>query len=309
MSFPTLATLTLSKVPSRKSLLFELAVRKLKHAKVDLQNIFLPKRQFRLDRVFINEAKYRAFQKVVGWDAKSEFVHPCYLHTLAFPLQVKLLLEPDFPFSLLGIVHIQNKITQFRPLKIEEELTVSASYGALTPHPKGWMFSIEIHFYSGSELIWQSSSTNLVRIKHSLLVDRQTNSEIVTFLDQYRETWKLDANLGRRYAKVSGDFNPIHLAKWSAKLFGFKQPIVHGMWTKSFCVSTLNRIYPDLFYHGFAIETVFKQPLYLPNHAETAIQRGGSVGEAKELNFKVAGTVGIAEIQPVYLVGKLRSIK
>lgn len=33
----------------------------------------------------------------------------------------------------------------------------------------------------------------------------------------------------KAYAKVSGDYNPIHLNGLMARLFGFKAPIVHGM--------------------------------------------------------------------------------
>ena len=39
------------------------------------------------------------------------------------------------------------------------------------------------------------------------------------------------ADLGVRYARVSGDWNPHHLWPWSARLLGYKSPIVHGMWT------------------------------------------------------------------------------
>ena len=37
--------------------------------------------------------------------------------------------------------------------------------------------------------------------------------------------WRLPADQGRRYAAVSGDYNPIHLYGWAARPFGFKQPI------------------------------------------------------------------------------------
>jgi acyl dehydratase len=40
----------------------------------------------------------------------------------------------------------------------------------------------------------------------------------------------VDADVGRRYAQVSGDYNPIHLHPLSARLFGFKRPIAHGWW-------------------------------------------------------------------------------
>ena len=37
------------------------------------------------------------------------------------------------------------------------------------------------------------------------------------------------ANFGRRYARVSGDYNPIHLAGWLARPFGFRRAIAHGV--------------------------------------------------------------------------------
>ena len=45
------------------------------------------------------------------------------------------------------------------------------------------------------------------------------------------QRWDLEAGLGRAYAKIAGDFNPIHMYAWSAKLFGFRQAIIHGMWS------------------------------------------------------------------------------
>ncbi|QNB00079.1 hypothetical protein G4G31_16725 [Massilia sp. Se16.2.3] len=43
--------------------------------------------------------------------------------------------------------------------------------------------------------------------------------------------WQLAASAGRDYARVSGDWNPIHLAGWSARLMGLRAPIIHGMHT------------------------------------------------------------------------------
>ncbi|MDQ9817487.1 MaoC/PaaZ C-terminal domain-containing protein, partial [Acinetobacter bereziniae] len=45
--------------------------------------------------------------------------------------------------------------------------------------------------------------------------------------------WNILENTGRRYAKVSGDFNLIHIHAITAKAFGFKQAIAHGMWSKA----------------------------------------------------------------------------
>jgi hypothetical protein len=43
------------------------------------------------------------------------------------------------------------------------------------------------------------------------------------------DTLAITENTGWRYARVSGDFNPIHLTARTAKMFGFKQAVAHGM--------------------------------------------------------------------------------
>src|SRR5699024_9716609 len=45
--------------------------------------------------------------------------------------------------------------------------------------------------------------------------------------------WRLAADVGRRYAAVAGDVNPIHMSALSAKAFGFPRAIAHGMYTAS----------------------------------------------------------------------------
>ena len=70
--------------------------------------------------------------------------------------------------------------------------------------------------------------------------------------------WRLPDDLGRRYAAVSGDRNPIHLHAWSAKPFGFPRAIAHGMWTKARCLAALRL--PD----AFTAEVRFKKPILLP---------------------------------------------
>ncbi len=49
----------------------------------------------------------------------------------------------------------------------------------------------------------------------------------------------LGADLGRRYAAVSGDRNPIHTARADGQAFGFPSAIAHGMWTKARALAAL----------------------------------------------------------------------
>ena len=58
-------------------------------------------------------------------------------------------------------------------------------------------------------------------------------------LDEF--TVKHSADLGVKYAQVSGDWNPHHLWTWSSRLLGYKAPIAHGMWTMARCLSYLDQ--------------------------------------------------------------------
>ena len=100
----------------------------------------------------------------------------------------------------------------------------------LEDHPKGRQFTLVTEARVGGELVWEDFSTNLRRGKGSGDEKKRAAREEPP---PPSADWTLDGGLGRRYAAVSGDRNPIHMHDLSAKLFGFPRAIVHGMWTKA----------------------------------------------------------------------------
>ncbi|WP_339725182.1 MaoC/PaaZ C-terminal domain-containing protein [uncultured Paraglaciecola sp.] len=308
MSLSTTGALNLTNIPNTKFLLLKAAFKNASYNPQQIGLVSLPIKKFCFEGIALNEVRCRNFHQVVGWDLDSDRLHPCYLHSLAFPMHMMLLLLPEFPFPLLGLVQVNNQIIQERPIKKGERLSVTSCFEQLELHPKGWLFSIKVEFYNGSELVWKSISTNLFLTKHG----RQVNSIVQQSTDNFsydiNTSWQLEANLGRRYAKVSGDFNPIHLSKWSAMLFGFKQHIIHGMWTKSYCISELQKHNPKIFNHAYLVNSAFKQPLYLPNQIEIFSQTSGSNSLSEGLHFKVVGTKPVNGHQPLHLTGNIQPI-
>jgi acyl dehydratase len=90
--------------------------------------------------------------------------------------------------------------------------------------------------------------------------------------------WRLGGDLGRRYAAVSGDRNPIHMHSLTAKPLGFAGAIAHGMWTKARCLAALESRLPD----AFAVEVRFRRPIVLPARVEFA-----ATTEGEEIAFAV----------------------
>ncbi len=80
----------------------------------------------------------------------------------------------------------------------------------------------------------------------------------------------MPADTGRRYAAVSGDRNPIHLHALTARPFGFRTAIVHGMWVKARTLASLEGRLPD----AYTVVVAFKRPVPLPSRI--AISSGRS---------------------------------
>ena len=81
-------------------------------------------------------------------------------------------------------------------------------------------------------------------------------------------SWRIPDDAGRRYAKVSGDVNPIHLSGLTAKAFGFKRAIAHGMWAKARALAALSGRLPG----AADVDVAFRKPLFLPSTVTLATE-------------------------------------
>jgi acyl dehydratase len=192
------------------------------------------------------------YARVCGYTLRDE-LPPTYPHVLAFELQMQQLAQA--PFSAIGVVHVANRLTQYRPVRLGETLTLAVAISEFFPHRSGRAFDFLTTAHVGTELVWDSISTNVKRGER----DESVEDHWVFDDPPVTAQWRLRDDLGRRYAAVSGDHNPIHLHAWTAKPFGFERAIVHGMWTKARCLAALRL--PD----AFTTEVRFKRPILLPS--------------------------------------------
>jgi len=179
-------------------------------------------------------------------------------HVLAFGLQMELMTDGRFPVGPVGLVHVANAIEQHRPVALADPLDLRVRPTPLEPHPKGRAFALLTEARVDGELVWEERSTFLARGGGS--EDGEGGSPPAPAPPALTARWRLPGDLGRRYAAVSGDVNPIHLHPLSARLFGFPRPIAHGMWTLARCLAALAPRLPD----AFAVEARFKTPILLP---------------------------------------------
>ena len=197
-----------------------------------------------------------SYAAVCGFPRKDTLPLP-YPHLLAFGLHLRIMADASFPFPAIGTVHLDNVITQHRPIAVTERLQVSARPADLRAHAKGQVFDMLTEVRSGDELVWEETSTFLRRGAGD---DDAPAGPTYPEAPPTGTTWWLPADLGRRYAGVSGDRNPIHLYPLTAKAFGFPRQIAHGMWSMARCVGALENRLPD----EVRVAVSFKKPILLP---------------------------------------------
>ena len=122
----------------------------------------IPEMTLTLPTVSVERERLVAYDRVCGFSL-SDTLPPTYIHILAFPLHLKLMSEPSFPFRAIGLVHIANEITQHRHVNAGEKLSLRVVPTALEPHPRGQQFSLRTEARVGEELVWQEVSTILKR--------------------------------------------------------------------------------------------------------------------------------------------------
>jgi acyl dehydratase len=196
------------------------------------------------------------FARVCGFPVKDTVPLP-YPHLLGFPLQMAIMTDPGFPAPAIGTVHLENSVTAHRALAIGETVTVTVDVGPGRVHPKGTVYDFRTLVRADGKTVWEEITTYLRRGEGD---PDASSGSVFPDAEPHGVVWKLPADLGRRYAAVSGDHNPIHLYLLTAKALGFPRQIAHGMWTMARCVAALENRLPD----SVRIEVAFKKPVLLP---------------------------------------------
>ncbi|SDD01142.1 MaoC/PaaZ C-terminal domain-containing protein [Nocardioides lianchengensis] len=206
--------------------------------------------------VTAERAHVERYAAVCGFPVK-DTVPVTYPHLLAFPLHLAIMGDQAFPAPAIGSVHVENSITTHRPVAVGETLEVEVAVGAAQPHAKGTAYVFATTISAGGETAWESTSTYLRRGKGD---DSAAGGTSYPDAPPHGITWRLPDDLGRRYAAVSGDHNPIHLYPLTAKALGFPRQIAHGMWTLARSVAALENRLPD----AVRVDAAFKKPVLLP---------------------------------------------
>lgn len=218
---------------------------------------------------------------------------PLYPHFAAFPLHLSLLTNTAFPFAPLGVVHLRNRLVVHRPIRIDEAFDVAVRAHDLRPHPKGQLIDVTTSATIGADVVWTETMTILSRGRTGAGKEASPAPLDGVEAPAGAAQWRLKSDLGRRFAAISGDRNPIHLYPLTAKAFGFPTHIAHGMWTKSRALASLINRLPA----AYLVDVEFRKPVPLPSTVSFGFTTG-----ALPITF---GLCNARRPETVHLIGRV----
>lgn len=192
-----------------------------------------------------------------------------YPYVVSFPVVMKLMTQPDFPFRAVGTVHLTCDIAQYRPLRLGEDLTFRVWAENIRRHRRGSLVDLVAEAYAGAseEPVWRQTSGFLAMGKKAAegeetdpgqLLPRPAGAPEVAADAQ----WRVSPGGIKAYAAASGDKNPIHVSKLGAKALGFPATIAHGMWSAARALAGLEGRVPGDGAVRYRVD--FAKPVILP---------------------------------------------
>ena len=219
----------------------------------------LPNRTLTVSDLRIDPANVAAYAAVTGLRF-GDTVPLTYPFALTFPTVMELITGFDFPFAAMGSVHIENHITQHRPIAVTDLVSATVKAENLREHRKGLLVDVLTDISVGNDVVWQQVTTFLHQQRTSLSDEPKPEPQKQPKLGPPNAILKITPSQIRRYASVGGDHNPIHTSSIGAKLFGFPTTIAHGMFSAAAVLANIEGQLPD----AVRYSVKFGKPILLP---------------------------------------------
>jgi acyl dehydratase len=189
-----------------------------------LNGVPTPRTTYTLDR--IDPHQLRRYRQALGF--RGDGIPLTYYYLLAQRAHVATMLDDAFPFRLPGTVHTENSLRALAEPRPDVPLVLSTSVNIRPPAENGAVIAeLEtVARQQGTDIFTCRSTYLLVRGQRNPGRARKDKTDLPVLAG-----WRIPRGMGRAYARISGDWNPIHLWTWSAKLMGLQRPIIHGMHT------------------------------------------------------------------------------
>ena len=231
--------------------------------------------------VKVSASRDEEFRRVAGAPPIDHVANSAFfghVHALIMPLQMELMAADDFPLPMMGLIHTSNTYRQIKPVPVGSEVDVEVRVAGFRAHRSGTEIVHESTVSRDGEVLVEETSVYLAKGKKLDDVEPLAESAGSSKRPQFKvprptAQWRIPGSIGRTWAKVSGDWNPIHVTGLTAKALGMPGVVAHGMYTASRALAESD--VPGGAPFEFHIE--FAAPVIVPATVMVAITRAGEV--------------------------------
>ena len=154
-------------------------------------------------------------------------VVPLFASRILAGVLEECILHKKLGINLLKMVHAEQSLTFEKPLFVGDTVVPWACIEAVRQVSSGWLVDINLRLLRDEEPVVTGVASMFMRGNGTGQKSLKKDDDVPQLTEVQRFTVLHDQP--QRYARASGDWNPIHTKKWVAKLAGFGAPIAHGL--------------------------------------------------------------------------------
>lgn len=207
-----------------------------------------------------DRAKVAEYRALMGSDAEVPLAFP---QVAVMALTMDLISRWSYPVRALGMVHLGSVVEAIDELPLDADWDIVTSSSAGRHVRSGMEFDVTGEISVAGSLRWRSRAVYLSRSRSAAGAQDSTVPEVPQE-GPWTDRVLMDApeGIGRSFGRLSGDVNPIHLHKLTAKVLGFRRAIAHGWWSTGRVLALLGA---DEAVAGRRLEIVYRRPIELPS--------------------------------------------
>lgn len=174
-------------------------------------------------------------------ERSSQWLPFLYFDIVGFRLQMALLTQPAFPVPMWRMLQVRNRLVQHRALRRDAAVDLELRVAALRILGKGLEADVHMTVTESSSLAWECVNTFYARGSFGA-ADAAAAQSISAPEAAPLAQWTAAASGALRFARLTGDYNPLHLADGYARRRGFPRAFLHPQRVLGECLARLPQL-------------------------------------------------------------------
>lgn len=187
----------------------------------------------------------------------SETLSLLYPLSLIYPFNIRLVSSKNVPLVMFKMLNTHTTLTSYRKISLDEKLDINCTLKDCRIMEKGLEVDIRSSLSSLGIVAWECTNTFYFRGKFSDAEEhnqRYVHEKIENPDNTFQ--WLLPDKNGLRFARISGDSNPLHYSRFYSKMMGFERDFAQPFLVSEKVLDLLGQragdrpVRVDLFYKG-----------------------------------------------------------